>query len=159
VTSDYFGVIPPERLKVSEHAVFLRGDGKFRSKIGVSPRRGLGRLGSYDVDRHVLTIVQFNQPDGVSDYVNSLWKLQEDPYAGDAANAYNDGPPAPGAKPMGPFFEIESSSPAAMLAPGESTDHTHRAIHMTGPEEELDSIARAVLGTSLVDIRSAFSGK
>ena len=24
-------------------------------------------------------------------------------FSGDAANSYNDGPPAPGAKPLGPF--------------------------------------------------------
>jgi len=158
VTSDYFGAIPPQRLKVTERTVFLKGDGKFRSKIGISPRRSLGRLGSYDADHHVLTIVQFNLPEGVNEYVNSLWKIQQDPYGGDAANAYNDGPPAPGAKPIGPFFEVESSSPAAMLEPGKSIEHTHRTIHLTGPEGELDSIARAVLGASLAEIRSAFSG-
>jgi hypothetical protein len=107
----------------------------------------------------VLTIVQFNQPDGIDDYVNSLWKIQQFPYNGDAANAYNDGPPALGAKPIGPFFEMESSSPAAVLAPGGSLEHIHRTIHLTGPENELDSVARAVLGVSLAEIRSALSGK
>ena len=89
-------------------------------------------LGSYDADNKVLTIVQFNQPAGVTDYVNSLWKLQDNPYGGDAANSYNDGPPAPGAKPLGPFYELESSSPAAALAPGKSLTHVHRTIHLTG---------------------------
>ena len=74
---------------------------------------------AYDADNKVLTIVQFSQPPGVTDYVNSLWKLQDNPYGGDAANSYNDGPATPGAKPMGPFFELESSSPAAALAPGQ----------------------------------------
>ncbi len=159
VTSDYFGEIPAERLKVTDRAVFLKGDGKFRSKIGIGPRRSLGKLGSYDADHQVLTIVQFNQPEGAYDYVNSLWKMQQHPYGGDAANAYNDGPPGPGAKPIGPFFEIESSSPAAMLAPGSSIEHTHRTIHLTGPKRELDAVARAVLGVSLAEIRSAFSGE
>lgn len=159
VTSDYFGAIPPKRLKVTEHAIFLSGDGNFRSKIGVNPRRGLGKLGSYDADHRVLTIVQFNQPEGINDYVNSLWRVQRDPYEGDVANAYNDGPPAPGAKPIGPFFEMESSSPAAMLAPGESIEHTRRTIHLTGPESELNSVAHAVLGVPLAEIRSALSEK
>src|SRR5579862_1103487 len=83
VTSDYFGPIPPARLKVSDHAVFFSGDGQFRSKIGISPKRSTGRLGSYDADHHVLTLVFFDQPAGASDYVNSLWKLQDDPYGGD----------------------------------------------------------------------------
>jgi hypothetical protein len=92
----------------------------------------------------------------VTDYVNSLWKLQDNPFSGDAENSYNDGPPTPGAKPMGPFYELESSSPAAALAPGESLTHTHRTIHLTGPEPELDAIAKATLGVSLEDIKAAF---
>jgi len=159
VTSDYFGAIPPERLKATDDAIFLRGDGKFRSKIGIGPRRSMGKLGSYDADHQVLTIVQFNQPEGIEDYVNSLWKLQQNPYGGDAANAYNDGPPTPGTKPLGPFFEMESSSPAATLPPGGSIEHTRRTIHLTGPEKELDSVAHSVLGVSLAEIRSAFHGE
>ena len=91
-------------------------------------------LGSYDGDNKVLTLVQFTQPAGVTDYVNSLWKLQDNPFGGDAANSYNDGPATPGAKPMGPFYELESSSPAAALAPGESLSHVHRTVHLSGPE-------------------------
>jgi hypothetical protein len=159
VTSDYFGAIPPERLKVKKNQVFLRGDGKFRSKIGINPRRSKGVLGAYDADNQVLTIVQFDQPAGVTDYVNSLWKLQDNPYGGDVANSYNDGPPSPGARPLGPFFEMESSSPAASLAPGGSLAHLHRTIHLTGSETALDPVARAVLGVSLAEIKLAFPSK
>ena len=155
VTSDYFGSVPPERLVVKDSVVFFSGDGAFRSKIGVSPRRSKGVLGSYDGASHVLTVVQFTQPEGVTDYVNSLWKLQEKPFAGDAANSYNDGPPAPGAKPLGPFYELESSSPAAALAPGQSLSHVHRTIHLSGPEAALDAVARSQLGVSLAEIRAA----
>jgi hypothetical protein len=156
-TSDYFGSVPPDRLAVKDEVIYLRADGKFRSKIGINPRRSKKTLGSYDADSHVLTIVQFSQPDGVTDFVNSLWKLQDHPYGGDVANSYNDGPPAPGAKPLGPFYELESSSPAAMLAPGGSMSHIHRTIHLTGPEEALDKVARSVLGVSLDDIKGAFA--
>jgi hypothetical protein len=121
----------------------------------VGPRRSKGVLGSYDPARGTLTIVQFTQPDGVTDYVNSLWKLQDDPYAGDALNGYNDGPPAPGAKPLGPFYELESSSPAAALAPGASLAHVHRTLHLSGSEDELDAVARAVLGVTLGQINAA----
>lgn len=159
VTSDYFGAIPPSRLKVTRNTAFLRADGKFRSKIGINPKRSRGVLGNYDAENHVLTIVQFKQPEGVDDYVNSLWKLQDDPYGGDAINAYNDGPPAPGVKPMGPFFEMETSSPAAALAPKQSIEHTRRTFHLTGPEPELDAVARAVLGVSLHEIETAFQDK
>src|SRR5262249_10154287 len=148
--------VPSDRLKVTDTAVFLRGDGQLRSKVGVNPKRSLGRLGSYDAVHHVLTIVQFDQPEGITDYVNSLWKLQKDPFGGDAANAYNDGPPTPGAAPMGPFFELESSSPAAALNSGESMSHTHRTIHLIGPEEGLDTVSRVVLGVPLAEIKNTF---
>jgi hypothetical protein len=156
VTSDYFGQIPLERLVVKENVVFLSADGKCRSKIGISPKRSKAILGSYSADDRVLTIVQFNQPAGVTDYVNSLWKLQDNPYGGDAANSYSDGPPAPGAKPMGPFYELESSSPAAALAPGETLTHIHRTLHLSGPEPALNRVAKATLGVSLDEITSIF---
>jgi hypothetical protein len=157
VTSDYFGSIPDDRLKVTDRAIFLRADGQLRSKVGISPKRSLKRLGSYDATHHALTIVEFDQPDGVTDYVNSIWKLQTAPFAGDVANAYNDGPPVPGKPPMGPFFELESSSPAAALAPGQSLSHTHRTMHLTGPDAELDRVARAVLGVSVPDINASLA--
>jgi hypothetical protein len=154
VTSDYFGAVPADRLVVKDDVVYFSGDGRYRSKIGIGPRRSTGVLGSYDADNRVLTIVQFSQPAGVTDYVNSLWKLQDDPYAGDAANSYNDGPPAPGAKPLGPFYELESSSPAAALSPGGSLTHVHRTMHLSGEASALDPVARAVLGRSMAEIRA-----
>ena len=155
VTSDYFGQVPPDRLVVKDDVIYFCADGKYRSKIGINPRRSKGVSGSYDADNKVLTIAQYDVPAGVTDYVNSLWKLQDNPYGGDAANCYNDGPPAPGEKPMGPFFELESSSPAAALAPGKSLSHIHRTIHLSGPESALDGVARATLGVSLADIKAA----
>jgi len=155
VTADYFGSIPPERLRVMEDVLYFSGDGRYRSKIGISPRRSRGVLGSYDATNKVLTVVQFTQLVGATNYVSSLWKLQEQPLAGDAANSYNDGPPSPGAKPLGPFYELESSSPAAALAPGASLGHVHRTLHLTGPEPALDAAARAALGVSLAEISAA----
>ena len=159
VTSDYFGQVPPDRLVVKDDVIYFCADGKYRSKIGINPKRSKGVSGSYDADNKVLTIVQYNVPADVTDYVNSLWKLQDNPYGGDAANCYNDGPPTPGAKPMGPFFELESSSPAAALAPGKSLSHVHRTIHLSGPESALDSVARATLGVSLADIKAGLKNQ
>jgi hypothetical protein len=159
VTSDYFGSIPADRLVVKDNVIFLSADGKYRSKIGLNPKRSKAVLGAYDADTKVLTIAQFTQPASVTDYVNSLWKLQDKPYGGDAANSYNDGPATPGAKPMGPFFELESSSPAAALAPGKSLSHIHRTIHLSGPEPALDKVARATLGVSLDEIKAALKTK
>jgi hypothetical protein len=152
VTSDYFGPVPPDRLAVKDSAVFFKGDGQYRGKIGISPARCRPVLGSYDAANHVLTLVQFTFNPHRTDYVNSKWQLQTHPYAGDVANSYNDGPPAPGAKPLGPFYEMESSSPAAALQPGESLEHVHRTLHLTGPEPDLDQVAQSVLGVSLHDI-------
>ena len=155
VTSDYFGSVPPDRLVVKGDVVYFSGDGNFRSKIGINPRRSKALLGSYDAANRVLTIVQFTQPAGVTEYVNSLWKIQDQPYGGDAANSYNDGAPSPGAKPLGPFYELESSSPAAALPAGGSLTHVHRTIHLSGAEASLDVVARAVLGVSLKEIQGA----
>ncbi len=154
VTTDYFGTIPAERLSVADDALLMRADGKFRSKVGVKPGRSTGVLGSYDPIRHLLTIVQFDPPKADDAYVSSLWKFQDSPFTGDAANAYNDGPPAPGAKPLGPFYELESSSPSTELAAGASIEHRHRTIHISGSRAVLVRVARTVLGLSLKRISS-----
>ena len=152
VNDAYFGKVPSDRLKVKPHALFFRGDGRTRGKIGVSPRRAKPVLGSYD---GTLTIVEYTKPEGATEYVNSLWAMQEDPFGGDAVNSYNDGPPEPGKNPLGPFYELETSSPAAALAPGESLTHIHRTFHTQGSDAQLDPIARAVLGVEIAEIRSA----
>src|SRR5258705_4019297 len=110
VTDDYFGKVPADRLKVDSGLILFKADANQRSKIGVSPKRALPFVASYDAVNNVLTIAQFTLPVGATDYVNSLWKLQDDPLAGDAVNAYNDGEIE--GKQMGKFYEIVSSSPA-----------------------------------------------
>ncbi len=156
VNDKYFGKVPADRLKVEKGVIFFKCDGRYRSKIGLGPKRAKAVLGSYDAANGVLTIAQYNKPEGVTDYVNSMWEIQKHPYAGDVVNSYNDGPPAPGKKPMGPFYELESSSPAAALRPGETLQHIHRTFHFVGPRRELDAIARAVLGVGIERIESAF---
>jgi len=155
----YFGKVPAERLAIKDGVLFFSGDGKYRSKIGLSPRRAKTVLGSYDAVNGVLTVVQYNKPQGVEDYVNSMWQIQDQPYRGDVVNSYNDGPSAPGAKPLGPFYELETSSPAAALAPEESILHTHRTYHFAGGEPQLDAIAKAVLGVTIEQIKSALPKK
>ncbi len=155
VNDAYFGKVPADRLVVGDKVLFFSGDGTCRSKIGISPRRALPFAGSYDASAGVLTIVHLTLPEGAADYVNSMWRIQEDPYAGDVVNSYNDGPASPGAKPMGPFYELESSSPAAALAPGESLSHAHTTMHFQGDERALDSIARRILGVGIEEIKNA----
>ena len=155
VNDTYFGKVPATRLVVKDGVMFFSGDGQYRSKIGLSPMRAKNVLGSYDAANKALTIVQYNKPKGAADYVNSMWQIQDAPYRGDTVNSYNDGPPSPGAKPMGPFYELETSSPAASLAPGQSILHTHRTFHFRGSEEDLDAISKKMLGVSLTEIKSA----
>jgi hypothetical protein len=157
VNDSYFGKVPSDRLVVGEGVLFFSGDGQYRSKIGLTPQRAKPVLGSYDATNKVLTIVQYNKPRGVTDYVNSMWELQDEPFKGDTVNSYNDGPPEPGAEPMGPFYELESSSMAAALDPGEKISHIHRTIHLQGSEADLDPIAKAVLGVTIDQIKSVFS--
>ena len=155
----YFGKVPADRLVIKDGLLFFSGDGKYRSKIGISPRRVKPFLGSYDAANKVLTIAHLTIPDNAMDYVNSMWQIQDKPFGGDVANSYNDGPSAPGAKPLGPFYELESSSPAAALKPGETLGHVHTTIHFQGEEKALDQIARQALGVGLAEIKSAFLKK
>jgi Family of unknown function (DUF6786) len=88
-----------------------------------------------------------------------MWQIQDSPYNGDVVNSYNDGPPEPGKPPLGPFYEIETSSPAAELKPGQHVTHIHRTIHLQGPISQLDAIARATLGVGLERIEKAFKDR
>jgi hypothetical protein len=151
VTDDYFGKLDSDRLKIKDGYLLFKADAKQRSKIGVSPKRALPIAGSYDAENNVLTISQFTLPEGVTSYVNSTWKIQDDPFVGDAVNAYTDGPIE--GKQMGKFYEIESSSPALSLAPGAKATHIHRTIHLSGSTEKLNEIALKVFGLSLNQLK------
>jgi len=155
VNDTYFGKVPPEYLKVEKQRLFFRGDGTRRGKIGITPQRSKGIAGSYDAAGKVLNIVTYNVQEAPHGFVNSMWELQDEPYAGDVINSYNDGSPEPGAAPLGPFYELETSSPAAALKPGETMKHVQRTFHIQGSEEELNPLAKRLLGVSLDDIKDA----
>jgi len=149
-TTNYFGDLPSERGRLTDSHLLFKCDGQFRSKIGISPARAKSVLGSYDPDGGVLTLVRFTLPEDAAElpYVNSLWETQEHPFAGDVVNSYNDGQAEDGSR-LGPFYELETSSPAAELAPGEAQRHVHQTFHFAGDADALDDIARKVLGISL----------
>ena len=156
VNDSYFGAIPESYLRTNETHVFMKGDGTRRGKIGISPARSMKVAGSYDANGQVLTVVTYTPQPAPHGYVNSMWEVQEDPFSGDVINAYNDGSPTPGAPPLGPFYEIETSSPAAALAPAETLQHKQQTYHLYGSESALDQLARHLLKASLDEIKAAF---
>jgi len=157
VNDAYFGKVPGDRLIVKDNVLYFSADGQYRSKIGLSPQRALPMAGSYDAANKVLTVVQYTKPEGATEYVNSMWELQEKPFAGDVVNSYNDGPPAPGKKPLGPFYELETSSPAAALAPNASINHVHRTFHFQGEEKDLAPLCQTLFSVSLEEVKAAFA--
>ncbi|HUX58287.1 MAG TPA: DUF6786 family protein [Bacteroidales bacterium] len=154
VTDDYFGKVPGDRLLIKDGIIYFKTDGKYRSKIGVTPKFALPYCGSYDSQKQVLTLLWFSIPEEPSEYVNSKWGNQ-DPFKGDVVNLYNDGPVEDGSI-MGPFYEIESSSPAAYLSPGQKTIHTQRIFHITGDEKKLSLITEKIFNLSITEIKEAF---
>ncbi len=156
VKSDYFGPIPNDRLKVTPQAILFRADGNYRSKIGTSQKRARNVLGSIDFSAGVLTLVHFTMPDDPNshNYMNNMWQVpQAEPYVGDVANAYNDGPPAPGKKGLGAFYEIESLSPAVALGTQQSLTHRHRTLHIQADLPTLARLAKDILGVDLETVR------
>ncbi len=154
VKDDYFGKVPADRLRqVKDKPVLLfKADGKLRSKIGLGPTRATGVIGSIDLDRNIVIIVSFKLPPDEKRYVNNAWEVpQVDPYAGDVIQSYNDG----GAG----FYEVETSSPAAFLKPGEIQGHVVHNVYLTGPPDQLNDIVQKVFGLSLADIRATVEAK
>jgi hypothetical protein len=154
ITDDYFGKIPADRLVIKDSTLFLKADGKQRSKIGIAPGSARNVAGSYDAEKGILTIIQYDlDPHG--QYMKSTWELHRDPYNGDALNAYNDGKLADGTQ-MGPFYELESNSSVKALKEGESITHRQSTFHFEGDKAALNAIAQKVLGVNIGQIGEIF---
>ena len=151
-TDDYFGKVAEDRLTLTDSILLFKADGQERGKIGISPLRAKPFMGSFNAGSNVLTIAHFTLPEGETDYVNSQWAYQENPFKGDVINAYNDGPLEEGSQ-LGPFYELESSSPAAALQPGEELTHVHQTYHFEGDRKSLNGIALQLLGISLDSLK------
>jgi hypothetical protein len=151
ISTNYFGELPEERLTIKDSVLFFTCDGNYRSKIGLPPTIAKPLAASFDFQKNILTIISFEvTPEG--DYVNSKWEIQNQPYRGDAVNSYNDGPLADGSQ-LGPFYELESSSPALDLAAGERTSYTQTTFHAEGNFNQLNLLAIQLLGVDLNDLR------
>lgn len=154
VTTDYFGEIPDNRLKIGEQSLFFKADGKQRGKLGVHPKRALPFAGSYDAAHHLLTIIQYDINPGQG-YLNQEWRLDKPLLSGDAMNAYNDGPLPTGGQ-LGPFYELESVSSPHYCPPGGHSTHWHTVYHFSGEEKDLDYISKKLLGVTIAEIKKAF---
>ncbi len=152
ITDDYFGEIPKDRLLVKDSILFFRCDGKSRGKLGISPMIAKPIVGSYDFEKNVLTILIPEVHNG-DRYVNSKWEIQKEPYSGDVINSYNDGPLADGSQ-LGPFYEIESSSPAKELQPGETQSYHQLTCHFQGDYSSLKELAKQLLSVNLDEVKN-----
>lgn len=153
-TTGYFGEIPSDRIHYENGILYLKTDGKYRSKLGMSASRTKAIAGNYDPLSKRLTIITFDA-DPVATYLNQEWNPEKDPLTGDALNAYNDGPLEDGSI-MGPFLELESCSPAAFLKPGESLSHKQNVFHLTGEEDILSPVCEKLLGVSPEKVKRIF---
>jgi hypothetical protein len=153
-TTNYFGEIAADRLKHDDNKLLFKADGKSRGKLGIKPKYAKPVIGSYDPQNKVLTVAMF-EPDASAKYLNQEWNTTKPSFSGDAVNAYNDGPLADGSQ-MGPFYEIESVSPAAFLQPNQSIVHKQAVYHFTGDENALDAISQKLLGVTLNEVQTAF---
>ena len=155
VNDEYFGKIPTDRLIVENGVIYFKIDGCFRSKLGIPASCATNLCGSYDSSKEVLTVLWCDIFENSLNYMNGQWGRQKNPYCGDVINAYNDGPTEDGSM-MGPFYEIETSSPGAELAPYESLIHTQKIIHLQGNDKQLDYIIKKLFKTDICAIKAKF---
>lgn len=151
ITDNYFGSIPGERLQVKDSVLYFTCDGKYRSKIGLSPSIAKPIAASYDFAKNVLTLV-IPEVHRNAAYVNSKWEIQKEPYKGDVINSYNDGPLADGTQ-LGPFYEIESSSPALELKRGTSVSYRQVTCHLQAEYPVLKQFVKEFLKIDLDQIK------
>lgn len=151
ITDNYFGAIPADRLRVKDSTLFFVCDGRYRSKIGLAPRIAKPMAASFDFEKNVLTVV-IPQIEKNAPYVNSKWEIQKEPFKGDVINSYNDGPLEDGTQ-MGPFYEIESSSPALELKRGATGTYRQTTCHFQGDYTLLKGLAIQLLGVDLDTIK------
>lgn len=152
VNTRYYWNVPESRMNKKENHVYFKADGKFQCKIGIGTEHAMAVTGSYDPLNNLLTVVRYTLPENEKAYVNSLLKYQEDPYKGDVLNFYNDGVPLEGGEQYGPFYEIETSSPALGLAPDSTYTHVHETYHFQGNPKMLNGLSMRLLGVDLSDI-------
>lgn len=148
----YFTELDDTRIKVENNVLYYKADAEYLNKIGTLPEITLPVFGSYSPELNLLTIVRYSFS-GEQDYVNA-YPDNVDPFRGDVINIFNDGTWGE-IGPFGPFYELETSSPAKALKNGERLSHFHETYHFEGSKEALNSIALKVLNASIDEIEKA----
>lgn len=144
--TEYFTPLGEERISINKQTVIYKADAQYMNKIGVQPELCKNVFGSYDPEQQLLTIVKYTfNKDGT--FVNSLWGHQK-PYNGDVINVFN-GEVNSELDRNWPFYELETSSCAKELMPGESMQHTQTLYHFKGTLNQLNKISLQVLGVDL----------
>ncbi|TNJ46578.1 hypothetical protein KFZ70_14195 [Tamlana fucoidanivorans] len=144
----YMGQLNHDRLRVTNHVVLFKADGKYRSKIGIPNLYAPSVYGCYSKSKNQLTIVQFKKTQDTL-FSNSHATVQNNPYRGEVIPIYNNGPMDLSIAESNGFFELESTSSFKALLPSESLNHYHRIYHFSGNESVLNRLSTDLLGISL----------
>ena len=144
----YMGPLGEERLWQNGSAAYFRGDGRYRSKVGIPPRVARDTYAAYVPEADRLTIVRFSLA-GDTLYANTAVSIQDDPYRGEAIPIYNNGPLDYQPTEEVSFFELESTSALRELKPGWMIGHSHEVYHLIGEREDLAPLCRQLTGAEL----------
>jgi hypothetical protein len=148
VRADYFGQVPPDRFKLGTNFALFRADARQVGKIGVLRNRAADRVGAWDFDSRILTVVKFGPVERDRPYMSEHWgETLPDPFYGDVVNSYNHGGPEP-------FFELETSSRALALPAGGAHTHASLTIQVyVASDAILDALLRSALGVDPAEFR------
>ena len=105
-----------------------------------------------------LRMVGYETDNRMTNTGSNVWKPETGLLSIWMLGMYNPSP-EPGKPPLGPFYELETSSPAAAFKPGETLRHVQRTFHIQGSQEQLGPLARRLLGTKLDVIKETFIGE
>jgi len=137
----YMGALDKSRLQLKNNTILFKGDGKYRSKIGVKPEYAPTIYGCYTKSINRLTIIEYKKNND-NLYANSYVSIQDKPYNGEAIPIYNNSEN---------FYELESNSPLKPMQPNDSLIHWHRVYHFSGNKSNLNKISETLLGINLND--------
>ena len=150
----YFTEIDSTRIVIRDNFLFYKADANYLNKIGTLPENTLPYFGSYSPELNSLTIVKFSFNSLDKEYVNAHPVHVKNQYTGDVINVFNDGKWGE-VGPFGPFYELETSSPAKELKVGESLSHFQEVYHFNASKKELNKITEQILGISLLQVENA----